>query len=41
MRIAKNNEQMLVGSSDEYMAVCRNCWLNNSNKNIKDFKINN
>jgi len=41
MRITTNNEQMLVGSSDEYMAVCRNCWLNNTNNNIKDFTINN
>jgi len=29
LRIASNNEQMLVGGSDKYLAVCRKCWLDN------------
>jgi thymidine kinase len=27
MRITKNNQQISVGSTNEYMAVCRSCWL--------------
>lgn len=34
MRITTNNEQMLVGGSDEYMPVCRRCWLKNTNNII-------
>ena len=28
LRTINNNEQMLVGGSSEYIAVCRSCWLN-------------
>tara|TARA_Y100000389_G_scaffold198796_1_gene235949 strand:+ start:497 stop:1084 length:588 start_codon:yes stop_codon:yes gene_type:complete len=34
MRITTNNEQMLVGGNDEYMPVCRRCWLKNTNNII-------
>ena len=27
LRITKNKEQISVGSSEEYLAVCRKCWL--------------
>lgn len=33
LRITKNTEQVSVGGNNEYMAVCRNCWLESS-KNI-------
>jgi len=33
LRKTTNKEQVSVGGSDEYMAVCRICWLNN-NKHV-------
>jgi thymidine kinase len=30
MRKTSNKEQISVGGTDEYMAVCRDCWLKNN-----------
>jgi len=32
LRKTTNKEQVLVGGYDEYMAVCRVCWLNNNKR---------
>ena len=32
MRITYNKEQILVGSNEEYLAVCRKCWMINKLK---------
>ena len=29
MRITNNTEQISVGSNEEYLAVCRKCWMIN------------
>jgi len=34
MRKTSNKEQISVGSFSEYLPVCRNCWLNNFDKDI-------
>ena len=31
MRKTSNKEQVSVGGSEEYIAVCRECWLNRNN----------
>ena len=28
LRTTNNTEQVSVGGNEEYIAVCRNCWLN-------------
>jgi thymidine kinase len=30
LRTSDKTEQVIVGSSNDYMAVCRKCWLNNN-----------
>ena len=32
LRKTNNKDQLLVGGSDEYMAVCRVCWLSNNKR---------
>ena len=27
LRVCDSNEQILVGANEQYMAVCRDCWL--------------